>query len=135
MSFTASEFTTKQGLKADEVKAKGPYRAEITGARIATFEKDGKNERKPELLLRVNGEERSLILNKTNLAILAGTFGDASAGWIGKMIGLVHDPAVSYGGKLIGGIRVKVPTARPPAQPVVPLAPADDPFGGDDDLV
>jgi hypothetical protein len=65
---------------------------------------------------------KPLVLNSTNAQIIAKITGQSEnieKTWIGTKIVLYNDPNVSYGGKLIGGIRVRAPkgqatqTARP----------------------
>lgn len=53
-----------------------------------------------------------LLLNKTNLRLLAAFLGDDTDEWIGKEVEVYHDPSISYGGQLVGGLRVRPP--RPP---------------------
>jgi hypothetical protein len=54
--------------------------------------------------------EKGLVMNTTNLQLAAIAFGTQETDdWIGKQIVLYHDPNVSYGGKLTGGIRVRAP--------------------------
>jgi hypothetical protein len=61
--------------------------------------------------------EKPLVLNSTNGQIIAQITGsDDSDGWTGAKLVLYHDPNVSFGGKLIGGIRVRAP--RKQAVPV-----------------
>ena len=53
-----------------------------------------------------------MLLNKTNLRLLAAMLGDDTEDWIGKEVEVYHDPSISYGGQLVGGLRVRPP--RPP---------------------
>jgi hypothetical protein len=51
---------------------------------------------------------KPLILNTTNAQAIAEILGtEETDEWIGKQIELYHDPNVSFGGKKIGGIRVR----------------------------
>ncbi|MSO29798.1 MAG: hypothetical protein EXQ48_02495 [Acidobacteria bacterium] len=52
---------------------------------------------------------RKLTLNKTNLSLLAKGFGKRTGNWIGQTVEVYFDETVSFGGELIGGIRVRVP--------------------------
>lgn len=64
--------------------------------------------------------EKSMVLNSTNGQLIAKICGsDESEDWIGKQIVLYHDPGVSFGGKLVGGIRVRAPknAAGKPVKP------------------
>ena len=52
--------------------------------------------------------DKPLVLNSTNMTLIAKFLGsDNTDDWMGKNIILYDDPAVSFGGKLTGGIRVR----------------------------
>jgi hypothetical protein len=80
--------------------------------------------------------EKPMVLNTTN-AQLCEKFlnSDDTDDWTGKQIVIYDDPSVSFGGKPVGGIRVKRapsgkgPASRPPTQRP---APKDD--DGTDDV-
>lgn len=74
--------------------------------------------------------DKPLVLNGTNLAILTQILGsDDTDDWHGKSVVLYTDPNVSFGGKIVGGIRVRAPKGKamtaPPAKPKVGNALAD----------
>jgi hypothetical protein len=59
-------------------------------------------------------KEKPMVLNSTNGQIIAAITGSEDTDdWTGKKIVLYDDPTVSFGGKLVGGIRCRAP--RPPA--------------------
>lgn len=63
--------------------------------------------------------DKPMVLNTTNLHSCAKACGsDNTDNWMGKKIVLYEDPNVSFGGKLVGGIRVRAPRSQ--AAPVVP---------------
>jgi len=65
--------------------------------------------------------DKPLILNSTNGQIIAKITGsEESDDWDGQKIVLYHDPNVSFGGKLVGGIRVRAPKGKagPTLEPV-----------------
>jgi hypothetical protein len=73
--------------------------------------------------------DKPLVLNSTNAQIIAGITGSPETEtWNGARIVLYHDPAISFAGKITGGIRARAPrTPARPAQPVqapVPPQPA-----------
>ena len=75
--------------------------------------------------------DKPMVLNATNIQLIGSIHGPETDNWAGKKIVLYHDPNISYGGKLIGGLRIRAPKnqpATPPAQPVVSqqAAPDDD---------
>jgi len=54
-------------------------------------------------------DDRQLGLNKTNLALLAKWFGKKPSAWTGKRITVYRDESISFGGRLVGGLRVRKP--------------------------
>lgn len=64
-------------------------------------------------VLHVDEFDKPMVLNSTNGQIIAKITGsEESDGWSGQKIVLYHDPNVSFGGKLIGGIRVRAVRAQ-----------------------
>ena len=58
--------------------------------------------------------DKPLVLNTTNgQTIAAMVESTKSKDWIGRKIVLYRDPNVSFGGKLVGGIRVRAPKNQP----------------------
>lgn len=73
----------------------------------------------PEMKYAIHFDEyeKPMILNSTNAQLIAKITGsDETEDWPGHKIVLYNDPSVSYGGKVIGGIRVRAPKGRA-AQP------------------
>jgi hypothetical protein len=100
----------------------------IVGGGVANF-KDGS--KSPFLkLTSPSGQwegEKEMTLNKTNLAILKAGLGQQPNAWIGREIGAFFDPTVTFGGKVTGGIKVKVITPDPFATtPDIAPAPVAD---------
>ena len=86
-------------------------------------------------VLYFNELEKPLVLNATNIHMCAQTCGSEDTDhWIGKKLVLFTDPNVSFGGKLIGGIRLRAPRPQteqagmvpPPAAVSVSPPPFDD---------
>lgn len=69
--------------------------------------------------------QKGLVLNPTNLELCTRAMGgdDETDHWVGRQVVLYVDHNVSYGGKLIGGIRIRGPrpaaaqAMQPPTQP------------------
>lgn len=75
--------------------------------------------------------DKPLVLNTTNIQLCERIFSsDDTDQWIGKRIVLYVDPTVSYGGKVVGGIRVRAPKKNVAAKP--PPPPVADEFADDD---
>lgn len=73
--------------------------------------------------LNLNELDKPWIVNVTNGEIIAGITGSRDIGkWVGTQIVLYVDPNVSFGGKLIGGIRCRARKRQPAPEPV----PEDD---------
>ena len=70
--------------------------------------------------------DKPMVLNTTNAQLCEKFLGsDDTDDWLGKQIVLYDEPNVSFGGKFVGGIRVKRagPPAQAPRSPVRPVAP------------
>lgn len=82
--------------------------------------------------LHFDEAEKPMVLNSTNGQIIAGiTKSEDTDNWIGHKIVCYDDPNVSFGGKLVGGIRVRAPRIpKSAAQPQAPRQPepAPDPY-------
>jgi hypothetical protein len=63
-----------------------------------------------KLVARFEGKSKGLVLNDTNLEILETAFGDDSNDAIGASVFV--DSTVRYGGKQVGGIRIKLPAKK-----------------------
>lgn len=80
-----------------------------------------------KLVVHFQNEERSLLCNKTNLQLISHFLGSTETDhWLGKQIVLFSDPNIMYAGKMVAGIRVRLPQAAAPVAPQVaqPTAPA-----------
>ena len=65
-----------------------------------------------------NEVDKGMLLNSTNIQLMKmalNVAGPLQA--VGRQIVLYNDPSVSYGGKLVGGIRLRAPKLRAPAPP------------------
>ncbi len=87
--------------------------------------------------------EKPMVLNSTNGQIIAQIAGSEESGpWTGHKVVLYHEPSVSYGGKVTGGIRVRAPRNQParaapapapaPAKPMTQPRPAPAPAPADE---
>jgi hypothetical protein len=77
--------------------------------------------------------EKPLVLNATNIQLAEQITGsDDTDHWVGHKIVLYVDHNVSYGGKLIGGIRMRKP--KPGSVPAKPAPVPEDEMVGEDDI-
>ena len=78
----------------------------------------GKARKRP--LVYFENIEKPLVLNTTNKNILVAALGKSPAGWLNASVGILVDPNVSFGGKIVGGVRLRV--LLPPAAAAKPAA-------------
>jgi hypothetical protein len=71
-----------------------------------TFE-NGRKLGKKMLCLRFEGKKKVLRLNSGNLRIIQRNIGNVTKDWVGKEINLYADPTVKFGGKEVGGIKIR----------------------------
>lgn len=81
-------------------------------------------------------EPKGMALNITTIRVLEQAYGGDSDEWIGNKVKVYVDPNVSFGGKIVGGLRLRISKVTPkPAAAPAPQAEAprtDDGF--DDDI-
>ena len=78
---------------------------------------------------------KPLVLNSTNIQICEQVFkSDNTDDWIGKRLVLYTDPNVSFGGKLVGGIRVRAVKKSAPPPPPPPVTELDESDPDDSDI-
>ena len=91
----------------------------------------------PELkwCLEFAEHDKPLVLNSTNIQLCERIFGsDDTDQWAKKKLVLYVDPTISYGGKVVGGIRVRAPKqqATKKAAPAPAPPPAEEVFDSDE---
>lgn len=93
-------------------------------------EEDVSPEGKPESIKWVMYFEdcKPLILNTTNINRCIQAFKtNESEEWIGQKLIVYADPDVEFGGKIVGGVRLRATTRSKPAKGSKPVSPlADD---------
>ena len=99
------KITTGRFLKNEEFTEEGKvlYISKVEYANIAK-ENEEKNMKH---CVSFEDNEKPLVLNSTNKAVLLQLFGDESDEWEGKPILVCCDPTVSYQGSITGGLRLK----------------------------
>jgi hypothetical protein len=85
---------------------------------------DGDNGKEKKVVAYIKGVEKGWIVNRTNGNIIADAYGDDTDAWVGKTIELFNNPSVTYAGKRVGGISVRIPTTAPQSNPIQAPAPA-----------
>lgn len=81
---------------------------------IARVEIEDIGEGDHKAVVYFEGKDKALVLNRINADTISSSFGPETDDWAGKVVELYSDPNVYYGGKKVGGLRVRVPAAAPP---------------------
>lgn len=101
--------------------------------RINRYEIEEMTDHKKKPVLYFGGQEKGLVLNKTNGTLIGANYGDEFDGWIGKEIVLfdtiVNDPQ----GRPVAAIRVRMPKPAGQQQRPAPK-PQPEPEFHDDDV-
>jgi hypothetical protein len=110
-------------LKKEDV----PVPAAATISRVGREEVNADNGGKEMKVVMAFAEAhlKPMILNIGNATALSELFGDDSANWLGKRVEIYTDPNVMFGGKRVGGLRLRAPSAAaaPAPQPAPVAAP------------
>jgi len=86
-----------------------PVVATIRSVQMGRIKSDHGEEDKPVMSFMSPPGLKPLIVNNTNWSIVESLYGDESDFWSGKPIELYWEPNVNFGGKLVGGVRVRAP--------------------------
>ena len=101
--------STGDFLKGSDLKGKGDVKLTIAAAELKKIGSDDK------IVLSFKGTDKVLPLNKTNCAYLEEISGSADTDdWVGLHVKLYHK-RVEYQGKLVDGIRIRLPDDEPGA--------------------
>lgn len=104
------EMLQSKYLKKDDVE--DDMVVTIVGTKKANIAMD---DQEPDIkwLVKFKELEKPLVLNSTNTQLIFKATGtDDTDDWVGKQVKLYVDENVSFGGKLVGGIRVRVPRQK-----------------------
>lgn len=118
------DFTTSKFLKGADVPK--PQLVTVEGCERTNV---AKSDEPPEYKLVVNLVEHdaALIVNVTNAKKLFRYLGNDTDEWIGKKFVLYFDEDVEFGGRVVGGLRVREYIPKTPQQAPKPAArPARD---------
>lgn len=73
-------------------------------------------------VIRFHDEDRGFILNKTNMNTIATAYGKFTEAWIGQPL-VLFATSTDFQGRQVACVRVRVPSAQPPAAPLQAVAP------------
>lgn len=96
-------------LKADELKGKPDLTVTVKEVKVESVGRGDSAEDKPVVYFKEL--EKGLCLNQVNAQAVAEALGSKEIeSWTAKQVVLYVDPNVTFGGKRVGGIRVRVPS-------------------------
>jgi len=97
--------TTGKYLKREELTEEGTPHAVESVEQQSVLNPDGTTDEKWVLML---SDLKPMIMNATNIRIAVAAFGTAETDeWIGKRIIVYDDPQIEFGGKVVGGVRLR----------------------------
>jgi hypothetical protein len=83
---------------------KGPVNATIERVETETFTRPGERD-KTKVVVYFKGGKKGMVINKTNAANLAASFGKAFSNWVGKRV-TIRPEQTMFGGKPTSGLRL-----------------------------
>lgn len=103
-----------------------------TIAKVEKVEMDADDggKKSPPVIFFTEQESKPLILNNSNWMTIEDAYGDDSDRWTGKQIELFKDPSVMFGGKRVGGVRVRKPSDNDHAPRARTMAEAKEELAG-----
>lgn len=119
-----SKFLRKEDFDEDQI-------CTIKGCRLEDVGRDDAPEQRWVIFFREH--PKGMVLNITTIRVLEQAFGGDTDNWVGKQATVYVDPNVSFGGKIVGGLRLRVQKQKAAPKPAAAAAqPA--PAGFDDEL-
>jgi hypothetical protein len=64
---------------------------------------------------------KAMILNVTSIRVLETAYGPDTDMWVGNKVMVYVDPNVSFGGKVVGGLRLRTPKKQAVKAPIAPI--------------
>jgi hypothetical protein len=90
---------------ADDVRKE---EKELTIIDVSLEEIQGRDQKQKRPIVHVKESELGLVLNKTNYEDLAELYGSRNTDkWVGNTFVAFFNPAIKFGGRLVGGISVR----------------------------
>ena len=123
MTIPFEELYGSKNLLAEDITK--PVTDTITSIDTETFGRNGEPTQ-TKAVLTFKNLKKKLVLNKTNAARIAHTYGKNSDNWIGKSVTIVSE-VVPFGGKLVPALRLYPVVNAETAPPKPPSAPTSAP--------
>jgi hypothetical protein len=118
MVLLASDYDKSRFFKADDLDGDRKLRIKsVTEELVGT----GADKEK-KLVVWFTNDERGFVLNRVNNRTLRGAFGDDTASWAGKVI-IIFPTMVEMRGKMVPGLRVRIPPPKHGGQAVAAAKP------------
>ena len=89
----------------------GPLRMRINAVEMEPVS-TGDDKKEDKAVMSFLDGSKKLVLNMTNGLVLKDAYGLQTEAWHGKPIELYHDPNIMFGGKRVGGTRVRIPNGN-----------------------
>jgi hypothetical protein len=130
----ASDFDQSKYLKAADIGEVGSEKR--VKIKAVTKETDVGERQETKACLWFTTLDKGLLLNKTNLRVLQGAFGNIMDAWVGKIM-VLYVIMDNFRGKMTPSVRVRIPPPKEIKAPVspekpTPKPPADEVDGFDD---
>lgn len=109
-------------LKASDLPPGKEVPVVISAITESEFDDDAGGKKSKKLVLKFQGKEKGLALNKTNATTIAAANGPDTDHWIGKKI-FLYATKVSFGGEMVDGIRVRAELEVAGMNDPIPFAP------------
>jgi hypothetical protein len=100
-----SKFLRKEDFDEDRVMT-------IKGLRLEDMPSDQSREPQQKWVLYFREEPKGMALSVTTIRVLEQAYGSDSDQWIGNKVMVYVDPNVSFGGKIVGGLRLRTPRVK-----------------------
>lgn len=112
-----SKFLRKEDFDEDQV-------CTIKDCRLENVGKEDDQEQRWVLYFRER--DKGMVLNVTTIRVLEQAYGGDSDHWVGNKVMVYVDPNVSFGGKVVGGLRLRTPKKQAAKAPPPPADFDDD---------
>lgn len=109
-----SKYLRKEDFDEDQV-------CTIKGCKLEDVGREDNPEQRWVIYFREH--PKGMVLNVTTIRVLEQSYGGDTDNWIGKTATVYVDPNVSFGGKVVGGLRLRV--QKPKAVPKSTVAELD----------
>jgi hypothetical protein len=119
-----SKFLRKEDFDEDQI-------CTIKGVKLEDVGRDDNPEQRWVIFFREH--HKGMVLNVTTIRVLEQSYGGDTDHWVGNKVTVYVDPNVSFGGKVVGGLRLRVQRVK--ASPKPSEAPEADPNEQFDDKI